>query len=51
MAHWGDCGPARVPNKEYEENAERIFGKKEKSRREVKVLSDEQRKKQAMYPY
>lgn len=51
MAHWGDCGPARAATKEYEENAKRIFGEKKKSRREVKVLSDEQRKKQAMYPY
>lgn len=52
MATWGDNGAVRAPNKNYDENYEKIFGKKEsKSRREVKVLSPEQRKRQAMFPY
>lgn len=51
MAYWGDCGPARTTNKEYEEGVKRIFGEKEKTRREVRVLSPEQKKRQAMFPY
>lgn len=52
MVSWGDCGPARTATKEYEQNIKEIFGEKEKkTRREVKVLSDEQRKRQAMFPY
>lgn len=49
--NWGDCGPARAPTKEYEEGMNRLFGEKEKKRRDVKVLSPEQKKRQAMYPY
>lgn len=52
MAYWGDNGAVRAPSKEYDEGYEKIFGKKEnKTRREVKVLSEEQRKRQAMFPY
>lgn len=51
MAHWGDCGPARATTPEYEEGIERIFGKKEKTARYETKMSEEQRKKQQMYPY
>lgn len=50
---WGDNGPSRANTKNYEENIEKIFGKREekKTSRYVKVLSPEQKKKQAMFPY
>lgn len=53
MATWGDNGAVRAPSKEYDENYDKIFGNKKepKSRREVKVLSPEQKKRQAMFPY
>ncbi len=50
---WGDNGPSRANSKEYEENIEKIFGKRDepKTKRYVKELTDEQRKKQQAYPY
>lgn len=52
MAYWGDNGAVRATNKNYDEGYEKIFGKKEdKTRRDVKVLSPEQKKRQAMFPY
>lgn len=51
MVSWGDCGPARTSTKEYEDNIKKIIPEKKKTRREVKVLSEEQKKRQAMFPY
>lgn len=49
--NWGDCGPSRTHSKEYEDNIKKIFKEKEKTQRYVKPMTDEQKKRQAMYPY
>jgi len=50
--YWGDNGVVKPASETYDENIKKILGEdKNKTRREVKVLSEEQRKRQAMYPY
>ncbi len=52
MSYWGDNGGARVHSKEFEDNAKKIWSDKpDKKRREERILSDEQKKRQAMFPY
>jgi len=50
--YWGDNGAVKPTSKTYDDNMKKILGEEpEKTRREVKVLSPEQKKRQAMFPY